>query len=331
MGDEAQFHFGRKRPQDGLEFIASAKSKRSSFRQATAHFEARSHRSVQHPSGRHTPEPASDLIPQQEAYELPQEEMINYHLAAASAHEAPINQQLAPDRSLDMPLTLADPLDNIYQEPLLTPHVAALGASEGTEASLQSPQPQQALVGQEDRIIDLYEDTKEKVKLRKTRKVLSYTLALAALIILALSVLFIRNNGPAIPSSIRKKAAFTVYEMAPNPTFKVDKKSVQLAAEGNLVFFVDNPANKAHFVINQQSIPEIAKDDKDYQQLLSDYDKYADTNAPIGKAYFTRPPGIGTDISVFIKTEKTLVIIRGPGTTSDTDWTSLLTTLRVAK
>jgi hypothetical protein len=216
-----------------------------------------------------------------------------------------------------------DPLAHIYQEPVLT---SPMDEAEAADNHFSLQQQAHDAEG----AIRLHEDEEPK-RSHPVRKFLSYFVALIAVAILVASGFFIHRNRPYIPSEIRRKADYTLYDLVPNDNFKLDVKSVEYASAGNLVFFVDNPHTKAHFVISEQKIPDVVKNEADYQQFLAEYDKYAEFDSKIGKAYFTRPANIGSDISVVVKTNTTLIFIRGPGTTTDEDWTKLIGYMRVVQ
>lgn len=145
--------------------------------------------------------------------------------------------------------------------------------------------------------------------------------------ILGVSGMFLLQNRPAVSAGIKAQAGFPLYEVASNPKFKVDRDSVEFSENDSVVYFVYQKDNKAKFIISQQALPEVIKGDAQYQQFLNETDKYASMETKIGKAYFTKPANIGNDVSVVVKTETTLMFIRGPGDTSEQDWASLMATL----
>ena len=295
MGNEAEFHFGKRRSREGLEFISGRKP--TSFREKVARFE-----------NQHMPRSAFRTPPagiEQPAQEKPFEPAI--HILPAEA-------------VMPAQLQAVDPLQLIYQEPILT----TVPAPAQEDYDLPAPRQTQP----ESRIV--LRDAEPK-RTSVLKRIVCYGVAAFAAAVLVMSALFLLHNTPNIPANIRAKAGFVTYDVVTNPTFKLDKNSVTLASGGNLVYFVDNAATKAHFVVSQQKIPSLVQSDADYQQFLTDFDKYAEVDSKIGKAYFTRPANIGSDISVVVKTATTLLFIRGPGTTSDVDWTSLLGYLHVVK
>lgn len=315
MGDEAEFHFGKKRPQEGLEFVGG--KKRSAFRQKVAHIEDRSRGSASanrlEDRLRAQIRPATPDAPAVPTIPEPSPEAI---LAPSLAVQAP--EAVMPVQQPE-----SDPLAHIYQEPMLTPAVVLTQAEADIELNVKSRDQIPA-----ESFIQLHED---EIKPSRFRKFMAYFFALLAMVLIVLSVLFMLHNVPNISSSLRNKAGFTVYDFASASPFKLDKKSVQIDSHGNLVYFIDNPVSKAHFVVSEQKIPDVVKSDADFQQFLADFDKYAETDSRIGKAYFTHPANIGSDISVVVKTNTTLIFIRGPGTTSEGDWTKLLNHFVVVK
>jgi hypothetical protein len=147
---------------------------------------------------------------------------------------------------------------------------------------------------------------------------------IVALGIIGVSVMYIQQTRPAVSSGLKAKAGFPVYDIVANASFKVDRKSVELSENNSLVYIVYQNDNNARFVVSQQAVPDVIKEDAQFQQFLLETDKFASMESKMGKAYFTRPANIGTDISVIIKTDTTLLFIRGPGTTSEQDWSNLL-------
>jgi hypothetical protein len=337
MGNDAVFHYGRKRPDAGLEFAAPAK-RRSAFRQATAGYQARQHAPATAPASTAThfaraarKEHHADAVAQQNpalnAY-MPTPEVDSAsaaHLAViAPVYPAP---PVLPEPALGTPTELAEPLDNIFSAPLLsTPLQQSTTAVQDTVQQSSTTHHDSP-----DDTIELYGDHDAPAKPSIVRRIVSYATAVACVLVLVASVGYIQQNQPAISGSLLKKAGFTVYAITPNKSFTLDKKSVQLTDQGNLVYFVDAPSTKAHYVISQQKTPDVVANDADYMQFLTDSDKYAAVDSKLGKAYFTRPANIGSDISVVVKSTGTLLFIRGPGTTSDEDWTSLLASFVVAK
>lgn len=142
--------------------------------------------------------------------------------------------------------------------------------------------------------------------------------------IIGVSTLFLLQNRPAVSASIKQQAGFPVFDLAVSPTFKVDRSSVEINENNSLVYIVKKVGSEAKFIVSQQALPQVVKEDAQFQQFLAETDKFASMESKIGKAYFTRPANIGTDISLVVKNETTLLFIRGPGTTTEEDWSSLL-------
>ncbi len=316
MGNETEFHFGKRRPQEGLEFVPE--KKRASFRHAAPAIRDRSRFAAAQPEPTPEQAPSAQTEPYPEPYPEPQLD--------------PLFQQAPPESLLPGEPMVPDPLDNIYQEPLLSaPQDEFQDDIDFSDAPAQEQdlkQDQATPLDPADASISLHDEPVQKSS--KARKVLSYVTAFVAVILIVVSVLFLMKNTPNIPSSIRKKLAFQTYDFVKNGTFTLDKDSVQIDSQGNLIYFVDQNSNKAHFIISQQKIPDIVKNEANYKQFLADFDKYAETDTPIGKAYFTHPANIGSDVSAVIKTETTLLFIRGPGATSEKDWLEVLGSLKAA-
>ena len=184
MGNETEFHFGKRQSREGLEFVGARK--RSTFRQKVDSIE-------QEQSKRTTPRHAARIAREQPAPVTPE---------AAFEPAVPIQPVEAV---LPVQAPSADPLYHIYQEPLL-----GAGAPEDVLLDYK-------LAAKQEPIIRLHERAPEKPGV--TKKVISYLLAFVALAIIALSALFIMHNTPNIPKDIRKKAGFSLYEIVPNPTF----------------------------------------------------------------------------------------------------------------
>jgi len=96
-----------------------------------------------------------------------------------------------------------------------------------------------------------------------------------------------------------------------------------------LVYKVKDTATDGNFVFSQQKLPDIVKGDDNYQQFLTQTEKFASFETPLGKAYLTRPQGIGSDVSVVLKTDSTLLFIRGNGETSEQTWAQLVGSLKI--
>lgn len=154
---------------------------------------------------------------------------------------------------------------------------------------------------------------------------------LAGIAIIIVSVVFIKNNRPIVSDRFRASLGFPVYEMLNNNSFAVDKKTVARGENNSLVYIAEEKDNNSKFIISQQAIPEVLKTDAQYQDFLAQTDKFASLDSKMGKAYFTKPTNIGDDISVVVRTDSTLLFIRGSGATSEEKWTQLISLLNVTK
>lgn len=115
-----------------------------------------------------------------------------------------------------------------------------------------------------------------------------------------------------------------MFDVVASSAFKIDRSSVEINENSSLVYVVQKAGSDAKFIVSQQALPQVVKEDSQFQQFLTETDKFASMDSKIGKAYFTRPANIGTDISIVVKNDTTLLFIRGPGTTSEEDWSDLL-------
>lgn len=290
MGDSAQFHFGKKPASEGLEFVGSKKP--SLFAQYTAQFGGKQPQRQQHQEP-----PAFEFHPaEQHPYAQPQQ-----------LFDVPQSEQATPyqkEQFQDLSTLISDEDDVIGDIP-----------------SLKIRHP-----GKGEKLAKLRHDGSEKPS---KIKVLLATVGMTAVVaVLAVSTIFLLNNRPAISGSMRAKAGFPVYDLVANSLFTIDKKTVEINSSGSLVYIVYQKDNNARFVVSQQSVPVIVKEDSQYQQFLADTDKFASFDSAIGKAYFTRPANIGTDISVVVRNENTLMFIRGDGATSEQSWMNLLSYLK---
>lgn len=277
MGDETQFHGGRRHSREGLEFIGAPK--RSKFRHVTT--EADQKRVA-------APASANELAfgPLEDDLFFPEADLL-------PVLEGSIVEETVAAATEDVD----DPTSDI------------------PESNIQRPSAKE-----------------DKARSHKRIKLfLSTLLTIAAIIVLIVSSMYIKHNQPLVTGEFRKKMGIPLYYLDSNAVFSVDKKSAAIDGANSFVFVLHEKKTSARFVISQQKIPDIVKEEAQYQQFLGDSDKYADFNSPIGKAYFTKPGSIGTDVSVVVKTPTTLLFIRGPGETSEQTWTSLLSYFKVAK
>lgn len=175
---------------------------------------------------------------------------------------------------------------------------------------------------------------KEALKAKKIKKfkvTFGSIGTLAGIAIIAVSVMYIKSNQPVISERLRAAAGFPIYEVVNNNSFFVDKKTVTTGENSSIVYVAEQKDNNSKFIISQQAVPEILAADEQYQSFLTQTDKFASLDSKIGKAYFTKPTNIGDDISVVLKTDSTLLFIRGSGATSEEKWAQLISLLSVTK
>lgn len=191
MGNEAQFHYGRRRTEGGLEFRAPAK-RHSAFRAATAAHESRGahvpvvreRHAAQH--DRATPTP---LMPPQAVVEAPIAPVAP--VGASVVPEMPMTYNMpveqmpyvgAPAESADaavmaMPTPLATPFDAIYQEPILS------APQQQEDLQFFQPVSHDALSNEVDLSDD---DAPAYTPPSMTRRVFSYVTAAVACVVLVL-------------------------------------------------------------------------------------------------------------------------------------------------
>ena len=175
---------------------------------------------------------------------------------------------------------------------------------------------------------------KAQIKSKKVKKIKTFfgtTGMVLGMAIITVSVMYIKNSQPIIPKSLRTSIGFPIYELANNNSYKIDKGSVTKGENNSLVFVAEQTDTKDKYIVSQQAIPEILKTDAQYMDFLSQTDKYASLESRIGKAYFTKPANIGDDISVVVKTDSTLLFVRGNGATTEDQWSQLVSLLTLPR
>lgn len=324
MGDASQFHYGKSSAGgSGLEFTGV--KKRSLFAQYTAQFNA------QHTQ--HQTQSAQMQMPQtQDNWQAPAAQP----LIKDNGYQQPTNSQASNiyDDSNQYAQQYSQNIEAAQYPSTPAQHLPAgnLPTAQHTTSSLSWLENDEVLSDIPSLKIKHThkKDEAEKKEQRRSRfKVAAASLGSAAAVaVLVVSIMFLINNRPAITQSVKSKTSFPVYELASNNLFYVDKNSVEINSNGSLVYIVYQRENNARFVVSQQLLPEIVKDDAQYQQFLIDTDKFASFDSSIGKIYFTRPGNIGDDISAVLKTDQSLMFIRASGTTSEQTWMNLLNYLR---
>ncbi len=307
MGDRPNYRYGRQPAgSSGLEFVGSRKQSR--FAQYTQQFAQPSvdpaPQPVQAQPQPQPQEPAPQPVyaPAEQYYAAPYAADANQYTADQATSYAQ-NFQPAQEEGTQTDFTTDQTFENLFEDEPETGTVRHFP----TESSIKRP---------------MLEQTKQRVSpLRAVFATLGVVLAFG---IIGVSAMYIMQTRPAVSSGLKAKAGFPVYDVVANALFKVDKKSVELNENNSLVYIVYQNDNNARFVVSQQAVPDVIKDDAQYQQFLLETDKFASMDSKIGKAYFTRPANIGSDISIVVKTDSTLMFIRGPGTTSEQDWSNLL-------
>ena len=323
MGDSASFRYGRTAASGGLEFAPARRQSR--FAQYTNQYTQPQTRPAQQP-----------VVPVQP---VAMQQLPMYREAAVQQYVQPAQVQpaYAPQTAVySQPQAIAQyqsqssELDNFNQQeaPLLE-----MAKNDQEEVNLQG-----ITLDEDDEshvkkfpvsnIVrpSLQDGVKKKSKLRVVFGVMGLLLAVG---VLGVSTWFLLGNRPAITAGIRSKADFAVYDVALNGKFKVDRSTVEVGQNNNIVYAVKQQDNSAKFVVSQQAIPDVIKGDAQFQQFLAETDSYAVMDTSIGKAYFTKPANIGSDISVVVRTETTLMFIRGPGDTTEENWSSLLASLKM--
>ncbi len=291
MRDEAQFRPGKKTSNDSLEFVGS--KKKSLFAQYTAQFQQKTS-SVPHQSA-----PAAPLREEQPQPQFTVRQSVQYQDAPYVVEE-PADMPLPTD--VDTFLSKDDEaLKGLKESHIKRPH-----------AEVEGEQPPDK-------------------KMTRLGAVMATVATLLGVGIIALSIMYIQSSGSSIPASLRATVSFPVYELLNNTAFTVDKSSISKGANDSLVYVAQQKDNKAQFIISQQAVPEALKVDSQYLEFLGQTDKFASMDTKIGKAYFTKPANIGEDISVVVKTNNTLIFIRGNGTTAEEKWALLLSLFTTQK
>lgn len=313
MGDRPNYRYGRQPVgSSGLEFVGSRKQSR--FAQYTQQFsEATSQPAPQQTTQAQPVQPVENQyyvqpqpnIPQQQQAHTPYttQDYVQYDEQPQPPAAAYDTQQVAAYANDEPDLVNDTTFENLFQDEPAAPPLRQFPA----ESHLKRPM--------------LEQDKKRVSPLKAAFATLGVIIALG---IIGVSVMYIQQTRPAVPSGLKAKAGFPVYDLVANASFKVDRKSVELSENNSVVYIVYQTDNNARFVVSQQAVPDVIKEDAQFQQFLLETDKFASMDSKMGKAYFTRPANIGSDISVIVKTDTTLLFVRGPGTTSEQDWSNLL-------
>ena len=315
MGDTGSFSYGKKQPQTaGLEFAGSGKKSRfaqyappvvpaaevaqqvaaQQLAQPTA---AAPKRSVQR---RET----TVGVQQYYANETPHEQVLYQpvlqQVITEEPHVLPVDSEAA-DLAFDVSDTLED--DNEF-------------FADMPKSKIKRPQQHYE------------EEVKIKAKkgLKRSFAVIGFTAGIAILVV---SWMLIQQYAPPVSTALRKKVGYPVYQLQPSNTYVVDRKSVQINENNSLVYKVKDEASGKDFVFSQQSVPDVVKEDQNYQEFLAQTDKYASFDSHLGKVYLTKPQGIGSDVSVVLKSDNTLLFIRGSGDTPEKTWTDLVARLKM--
>jgi hypothetical protein len=306
MGDDAPLRHGRRSRADGLEFVGAPK--RSRFKQY----------------GERYRQPANAALPQSVAQAAPVQQTPVAH-AHQTQHQT-IHQQAAHSAqfSAAQPVKaqpfVAQPVDvdeSAFAEPIA--------------AELETMAPD----GDDDLpIVKLKHPNKEtdKQNRRSRARAFFFTIVVVGCFaILGVSGLYLYNNQPLLSRAIKKQAGFPLFAPVTNSLFTVNKGSVKNGDNGSIVYNMHNTKTKAYYIVSQQKLPDVVKDDAQYMQFLGQIDKFADFSSTIGKAYLTKPANTGDDVTVVVKNNTTLMFIRGTGTTTEEEWSALLAYMKVDK
>ena len=318
MGDARTFSNGRKPLNNaGLEFAGTRKSR---FAQYT------------HPQARQVAVPQKQQSPAQQT-------PMQYQQAPATVAHVQYQQQpepFVPPTYQEIPHTQVlyphqlSPIDTIEVPVLPEDDVTAELAFDVGDALDENDEFFDDMP--KSKIMRPTEGLKEEVKSKRKKgfKLIMATLGLAAGVgVLFVSYTLIQRYSPAVSTAMRKKVGYPVFQLQPTNAFAVDRKSVEINENESLVYKVKDTATDGNFVFSQQKLPDIVKGDDNYQQFLTQTEKFASFETPLGKAYLTRPQGIGSDVSVVLKTDSTLLFIRGNGETSEQTWAQLVGSLKI--
>ncbi len=173
--------------------------------------------------------------------------------------------------------------------------------------------------------------TKETDKQARIGKLKAVVVAMVVLLcgaVIGWSGLYFYNNRPFFSASIKKEAGFPLYAPADKEAFELVKGSVTKGENGSIVFNILSRSDGNRFIVSQQKVPDIIKEDTQYMQFLEQVDKFAVFDIQNGKAYLTKPANIGDDVTCVVKTATTLLFIRGPGTTPEAQWVRIADSIR---
>lgn len=290
MGEEAQFRFGKRPAREGIEFV-NRTHRRSSFRRLTKQAEE-------------TAESQSPLVSIQNQQQSPEPSQ-NY-----------INPDYFTDHNLVGTSISTKPLISEEELPLYKDDDEILGDIPKSKIKHSKKTNSKT-------------DTNQTTAKDKLKVLAVVVLAVLATAVLAVSVVYIYNSRPPVTAGMRNKVGAPIYYMVPNAAFRVEKGSVSVNEAGSFVFITYENRTGNKYVISQQKTPNLFNEDAQYQVFLKDNDKYADFDSAIGKAYLTKPSNLGTDISIVVKTNTTLMFIRGPGATSEQTWQGLIAYLKL--
>lgn len=307
MGDAKSISFGRKPLNNaGLEFAGARKSR-------FAQYTAQQHAAPMPPPKAVPPKaPASQQLPPQQPVYAPVESPYQ-----EVPHDRVLYPQLSPIDTIEVPVL---PDDTITNE--LAFDVGDT-LDENDEFFADMPKSKIKRPG-----MDLKEEARSKRK-KVAKRSFGAVGLVAGMAVLFVSWSLIQRYSPPVSAALRKKVGYPVYQIQPNTTFAVDRKSVEINENNSLVYKVKDTTKSSDFVFSQQQTPEVVKSDENYQDFLNQTDKFASLETPLGKAYLTKPQGIGTDVSVVLRSGTTLLFIRGPGDTSEQTWSELVSLLKL--
>ena len=303
MGDEAVIRYGKRPAGDGLEFVGAPK--RLLFKQYTEQFKDASN-VTKKPHHKLQPEP-SKLA--ESDYRSEHDNLwptANYSRTTHSASPRP-HANAQADNANEM--ALAEPVAAELDTMILDED------EDIPKSAMQYPS----------------KELNTQHKKHKLKSAITIFFALLCVAVIAVSLLYMYKNKSLIPDGIRKTADFSLYVPVNNEIFTADPTSVQKGDNESVVYNLNHKVSGERYIVSQQKSPDLVKDDGQFMLFLAQIDKFASFDSVLGKTYLTKPADTGDDVTLVIKTDSTLIFIRGPGTTPDESWVQLLSVLKILK
>lgn len=324
MGDTRSINYGRKPLNTaGLEFASNRKSRFAQYTQAPGANRApvgvpnTDAQPVHQQHNQHQPAVQPQAVVSQPMYASAQSLNKQPGGYQEVAHDKVLYPQLSPIDTVEVPVLPDDTVTNDIAFDVSDT------LDESDEFFADMPKSSIKRPGK-----DLKQESTETRK-KGFKRTLGVAGLLAGVAVLLVSVSLIQRYSPPVSASTRKKAGYPVYQLRPSSVFAVQRGSVEFNENSSLVYKVKDTSTSNDFVFSQQKLPKVVEDDSNYQQFLTQSDKFASFDTHLGKAYFTKPEGIGSDVSIVLKSDKTILFIRGSGNTSEQAWSQLIGSLKL--